>query len=255
MISIRSALQIIASRYLSPGRCICPICEKSSGFFLPSPNPVPPLLKELGGVGGNPDAFQCVWCGSSDRERHLWLYLGVIGREQVISDADVLHFAPEKRLSKKIQQLKPKSYIKADLFPDSSDIERVDILETSFDENQFDVVIANHVLEHVDNDTDAIVEIARILKVGGIAVLQTPYCELLEKTWSDPGVKSKKARLIAYGQEDHVRLFGIDIESRFSSSGLNSEMARHEDLLPDKPPEIYGVNSKEPLFLFRKSLS
>lgn len=249
---IWSLIKVPFARYLFPQNCLCPICNKRSVFFLPSRGVRAELLIELGGVGGNPDAFQCCWCGSTDRERHLWMYLESTGLLKDLQKSKILHFAPEKRLAKKISDLSPKEYIFADLYPVNENILPVDIQATGYKADSFDIVIANHVLEHVENDMTALHEVFRILKPGGFAILQTPYCELLQTTWSDPGVTSNRAREIAYGQEDHARLFGADIFSRFLESGLVSEVRRHNTELENNSPDEFGVNEREPFFLFKK---
>jgi len=110
----------------------------------------------------------------------------------------------------------------------------------------------NHVLEHVANDIKALAEIYRILKPGGHAILQTPFSSLLHTTWSDDGISNDVARLIAYGQNDHVRLYGKDIFERISNSGLTPKIQRHKTALPQFTPNIYGVNVNEPFFLFKR---
>jgi 2-polyprenyl-3-methyl-5-hydroxy-6-metoxy-1,4-benzoquinol methylase len=95
-----------------------------------------------------------------------------------IKDGNVLHFAPERILSPKISQAKPATYVKADLFPVSKDIAREDITRLSFSDCLFDLVIANHILEHVSDDHAAMKEIFRVLKPGGLAILQTPYSNI-----------------------------------------------------------------------------
>lgn len=239
-----------AARYLLPKKCFCPLCKKNSVFFLPSPNKPSELLAELGGVGGNPKALQCAWCGSTDRERHLWMYINAANMKKSFADADILHFAPEKRLYRQLQSCRPQSYLMADLYPNNAQVLSEDICDMSFSENAFDIIIANHVLEHVDDDMAALKEIGRVLRPGGYAILQTPYCVDLYMTWSDEGVCSDRAREIAYGQRDHVRLYGKDIFERFASSGLVPMTKKHDQLLSDLPAERYGVNEKEPFFLF-----
>ena len=98
----------------------------------------------------------------------------------------------------------------------------MDILDMPLESESFDFVIANHVLEHVSDDLKALTEIRRVLRVGGYAILQTPYSSKLHHTWQDPGIADDAARLQAYGQEDHVRLFGRDIFARITSAGLAS---------------------------------
>lgn len=85
------------------------------------------------------------------------------------------------------------------------------MLRIPCEDGRFDLVVANHVLEHVAADRAAVSEVARVLAPGGHAVLQTPYSSVLRATFEDPGVSSPVARLQLYGQEDHLRLFGLDI--------------------------------------------
>jgi SAM-dependent methyltransferase len=164
----------------------------------------------------------------------------------------VLHFAPEKRLGRRIAATALSRYVPCDLYPRSPDVQRVDMLNMTFEEKTFDLVIANHVLEHVDDDLKALAEIYRVLKPGAYAILQTPYSAKLHQTWEDRGIDTDAARLQAYGQADHVRLFGRDIFDRFASSGLISCVRQHNDALPSIDATVLGINPREPLFLFRR---
>ena len=114
------------------------------------------------------------------------------------------------------------------------------------------VEIANHVLEHVSDVPRALSEIRRVLKLGGVAILQTPYSGKLHHTWEDKGIDTPVARLQAYGQEDHVRLFGRDIFEQITAAGFESRVHRHSELLADVDSFTMGVNGDEPFFLFRK---
>lgn len=136
--------------------------------------------------------------------------------------------------------------------PATQDVQRVDMLAMPFGPASFDFVIANHVLEHVDDDLMALAEIHRVLRPGGLAILQTPYCEGLARTWSDPAVVQPGQRLQAYGQEDHVRLYGNDIFERFTQAGMCSLVVMHAHLLPGCDPVRMGVNEREPFFLFER---
>lgn len=209
-------------------------------------------MRALHMVGSNPDQFECPRCGAHDRERHLLMYMRAGGILEQLRGKAVLHFAPEKRLSRFIADAGPSRYVRADLFPNSADVERVDMLGMQFDDGSFDCVVANHVLEHVSNVPRALAEIRRVLKPGGFAILQTPYSGKLHRTWEDQGVDTPSARLQAYGQEDHVRLFGRDIFEQIAASGFENLVRRHSELLADVDPVIMGVNSDEPFFLFRK---
>jgi SAM-dependent methyltransferase len=239
-----------------PGRRDCVICGHRCGGFLPYRtgwSGSPRAMRALDVVGSDLGNFECPWCGSHDRERHLMMYLQATGLWSRIPGLSILHFAPERRLAPRLLAQGPVRYVRADLYPAGPDIIRMDIHAIPEDDRSFDLVIANHVLEHVDDEVRAVAEIARVLRPGGHAVLQVPYSPRLTRTFSDPGIDSEAARLECYGQEDHVRLFGRDVFARFAAAGgLEDLSASHGELLPDRDAYRWGVNPAEPFFLFRK---
>lgn len=242
--------------WLPGGRCHCALCGHRVWRFMPYRNGsrgVTPLMHALEVVGSDVDHFECPRCGAHDRERHLLLYLRASGLLEWIKGKSILHFAPEKRLQHWLQDAGPACYTACDLYPQSPQVLRMDMLDIDIASGSIDLVIANHVLEHVADDGKALSELFRILAPGGYAVLQTPYSLKLHATWSDPGIDSDQARLHAHGQEDHVRLFGRDIFQRITATGFQSQVRRHEELLPDTDPRTAGVNPAEPFFLFRKT--
>jgi len=210
------------------------------------------LMSALDVVGSDVDNFSCPWCQSHDRERHLFLFMQAAGIFSFISGRRVLHFAPETHLSRLIQKAKPETLVKCDLHPWAPDMVEMDLLALPYADDYFDLLIANHVLEHVEDDRRAVAEIARVLKPGGYAILQTPYSAVLERTWEDAGICSEESRLEAFGQEDHVRLFGKDIFDRIAQQGLVPKVQSHEELLAGYSPHRFGLNDREPFFLFAK---
>lgn len=212
----------------------------------------PALSRVLRVVGSDPDNFECPHCGAHDRERHLFMYMKASGMFDGLSSMKILHFAPERKLSRKLSAKNSREYIKCDLFPQDSDTRKIDIENMPFPDESFDLVIANHVLEHVGDVERALHEIRRVLVSGGRAILQTPFSPMLQETWCDPGIVSPNARLQAYGQEDHVRLFGKDIFECFESCGFVSHVVKHDEVLSDLDSRRYGVNKREPFFLFEK---
>lgn len=252
---IKASLARRVGRYAPGGNRKCAACGQKLHFFLPffgGVQSVPPVSTVLDMVGSDLGRYACPKCESNDRERHLILYCQRTMVAQFIPKSNILHFAPEKRFSSYIAGLAPACHVKADLYPSAPDVQRVDMLNMEFPDHSFDLVIANHVLEHVVEDARALSEIRRVLRPGGLAILQTPYSAMLTTTFEDSGIQSQSARKFVYGQEDHVRLFGSDIFKRFASAGFNSRIDSHESVLGDIDPDVYGVNPREPFFLFER---
>ena len=234
----------------------CNICDHRVWRFVPyegGRKSAPPLMSAIDVTGSDVDNFECPWCGATDRERHLSMYMEAHGLLDTLAGKDVLHFAPEPRIEKLVAGRDPRRHVLADLYPSRPDIQRMDMMEIPYPDRSFDLVIANHVLEHVDNYMDSLGEVRRILRTGGLAILQTPYSAKLNQTWSDNGIDNDLARLHAYGQADHVRLFGKDIFTRIAESGLTPRVKSHEDLLPHVDAIEFGVNHAEPFFLYERT--
>jgi len=215
---------------------------------------MPPLARALKAVGSDVDHFECPHCGASDRDRHLVLYLRAAGLIARIPGARILHFAPEKHIAELISVHGPSLYIQADKFPTRAGIVELDLTRIAADDQSFDLVIANHVMEHVDDARQSLAEIYRVLARGGFAILQTPFAPTLTRTFEDPGIQDRSARLHAYGQEDHVRMYGRDIAAVLASQGLVSRVKTHQELLPEIDAGRHGVNSSEPFLLFQKPI-
>jgi SAM-dependent methyltransferase len=183
------------------------------------------------------------------------MYMKASGLWDRLPGLRILHAAPERRLSPLIAALAPVRHLRCDLSPSDAGIERVDLQAIPEADASFDLVIANHVLEHVADVEAVLAEIGRVLVPGGHAILQTPFALAIPETIEEAAVQSEKDRLERYGQEDHVRLFGSDIFARFES-GLGGAMVggSHAELLPGVDPRRAGVNAGEPFMLFRKAV-
>jgi SAM-dependent methyltransferase len=250
--------QALFARLFFWGSRRCNLCNHRVGRFLPYRDgwkSSSALMRSLNVIGSDLKNFECPWCGAHDRERHMLMYMRAAGIIDAMPAMTILHFAPERRLSKLLEATNPVRYIKCDLYPEDSSTIRVDMLNIHFPDESFDLVIANHVLEHVSDDSLALSELRRILKPGGLAILQTPYSPKLHNTWSDDGIDDNQGRLQAYGQEDHVRLFGRDIFNRIVAAGFVSKVGWHEDMFPETDSNPYGVNVNEPFFLFEREES
>ncbi|HEV7121877.1 MAG TPA: class I SAM-dependent methyltransferase [Rhodanobacter sp.] len=232
----------------------CVVCERRVPAFLPWRGgwaAAPPLMPVLGMVGSDLDHFACPRCGATDRDRHLRMYLERGGLASSLTGKSILHFAPEESLVSWLGTHHPAEHVLADLYPRDSAVRKMDLESIPYADGHFDCVIANHVLEHVNDLDRATHEIGRVLAPTGMAILQTPWCKGLAHSIEDRAVTSAAARLQLYGQDDHVRLFGADVFERIAGDGLRAEPIDHASLLGDVEPDRYGVNPDEVLMLFR----
>jgi SAM-dependent methyltransferase len=174
---------------------------------------------------------QCPRCGSYERVRALWLFL----RDQADLGSGrhrVLHFAPEPSIAAVIEALPGVEYVSADIAPGVA-MEVVDITAIPPALGSFDVVICSHVLEHVPEDRRAMAEVYRVLEPGGTAYFMQPVDFGRAETYEDPAIVAPEERVRAFGQFNHVRVYGRDIHERLGSAGFElSERRYTEELDP-----------------------
>ena len=232
----------------------CSVCGQGVSQWTPHPQRAlrSEFMKLLDAVGSDLSVYLCPHCGSNDRDRHLWHYLRAAGLVQRLSSARILHIAPERHLEALIEATVPRAYVRGDLQPRRADHLKLDVEALPFEAESFDLVICNHVLEHVASPLRALGEFHRCLSPGGVLVAQTPYSPQLINTLElNRPVSPAFARLF-YGQEDHVRLFGADIARYFHAAGFSGEPLPHEAVLGDMDARAQGCNGREPFFVFSK---
>jgi predicted SAM-dependent methyltransferase len=122
-------------------------------------------------------------------------------------------------------------YITADLYKKA--MVRMDITDILYPDETFDIILCNHVLEHVTDDIKAMREFFRVLKKDGWAILLVPIADM-DKTYEDSSIVSEVDRLRAFGQGDHVRKYGRDYIDRLRSVGFNVKKMASNDLLDDE---------------------
>lgn len=166
---------------------------------------------------------------SLERHRLLWLYLKN-ETDFFTTSKKVLHIAPEQCFLKIFKKQDNLDYITADLYSPIADV-KADICDLPFEENAFDVVFCNHVLEHIEDDKKAMSELYRVLKPGGLGIFQIPQDLNLESTYEDFTITSKEARKKHFGQYDHVRVYGKDYFDRLRAVGFNVNELDYSKLL------------------------
>lgn len=210
------------------------------------------VLKERDVVGGGLRNCGCYKCNSYDRVRLVYVYLRDV--KKIFSspaDYSILHVAPEYHLSKKMKDAAFREYICGDKFTPGysypAHVRNLDLTELPFEANHFDLLISNHVLEHIPNDLDAMKEIYRVLKSGGQAILQVPFSLNSDKTIEDSSIDTNEGREKFFGQYDHVRIYGKDYMDRLRSVGFQVSLL---NISADYPKS--GLNLKEDIFIIQK---
>lgn len=192
----------------------CPVCDWRGRRFAPGG---PPHKRRF-------DSY-CPNCGSMERHRLAYL----VAEKQVDLDySSVLHVAPEAELSKWLRS-KSDQYLSIDLCAEV--MERMDLTDLTLDDNSRTLIWAAHVLEHIVDDRRAISELFRVLAPNGIAYIQVPIWRT--STYEDFSRSSPEERLELFYQEDHVRLYGLDIMERFEQAGFSASLHRAQDFGPE----------------------
>ncbi len=157
---------------------------------------------------------------SLERHRLLWLYLQ--NETDFFTSAEkkkVLHFAPEQAFYKRFRNQENLDYTTTDLLSPLADV-KADICNLPFENDSYDIILCNHVLEHIPDDTKAMQELYRVLKPGGMGIFQIPQDLSREVTFADDSITDQKERARIFGQYDHVRIYGKDYFDKLRNIGF-----------------------------------
>nr|WP_322625732.1 methyltransferase domain-containing protein [uncultured Flavobacterium sp.] len=180
---------------------------------------------------------------SLERHRLLWLYLKN-ETDFFTAPHKVLHFAPEQAFYKLFRGMKNLDYTTTDLYSPLADV-KADICNLPFEDNAYDVILCNHVLEHIPDDTKAMQELYRVLKPGGMAILQIPQDLSRDVTFEDNSITDPKERARIFGQYDHVRVYGRDYFKKLRSIGFRVVEEDYTKTLAPQDVERYCLAKGE----------
>ncbi len=187
---------------------------------------------------------------SLERHRLLWLYL----KNETIffsENLKVLHFAPEQCFLKRFRKLKHIDYTTTDLLSPIADV-KADICNLPFENNSYDVILCNHVLEHIPDDTKAMQELYRVLKPSGWGIFQIPQDLNRKTTFEDNTITDKSERAEIFGQYDHVRIYGRDYFDKLRSVGFKVEEVDYTSTLSEANIDKYRLAKGEIIPLVKK---
>lgn len=211
LIKISYWVKPIISFYLKGDRYTDPIDGKSHRKFLPY------------GYGKQRENALSPSTLSLERHRLMWLFL----RDETDfftskQKQKVLHIAPEQCFLDIFRNQNNLDYTTSDIKSPIADV-KADICNLPFENNCYDIIFCNHVLEHIADDTRAMQELFRVLKPGGMGIFQIPQDLSRKKTFEDNTIVDKKERAKIFGQYDHVRIYGLDYFEKLRAIGFKVE--------------------------------
>jgi predicted SAM-dependent methyltransferase len=217
---------------------LVPIDGKSYRMFLPY------------GYGNQRNNVLAPGTLSLERHRLLWLYLQ---RETDLFSAKrrLLHFAPEQAFYQRFKKMPHLDYVTTDLYSPLADV-KADICQLPFEDNSFDMILCNHVLEHIPDDRKAMQELYRVLRPGGLGIFQIPQDKSRATTFQDDSITDPKERAAIFGQYDHVRVYGVDYFDLLREVGFQVDAVDYTTQFSEEEIQKYGLAAGELLPVCRK---
>jgi predicted SAM-dependent methyltransferase len=243
----RQYLPVIIKTYYSlrtlayiGNQVVCPCCEGQFRTFISYTT-----------YGGKlREKAMCPRCSSVERHRLLWLYLK--NQTNLFTEKiKLLHFAPEYYFKHKFSGLRNLEYYTADLASPLAEV-KMDITNILYEDNFCNVILCNHVLEHIPDDKKAMQELFRVLKPGGWAILQVPIDLNLENTFEGPSIVSPEEREKLFGQYDHVRQYGRDYKNKLEQVGFKVKVDGYVRSLGTEKIKKYGLKETEDIYFCTK---
>jgi len=221
-------------------RYACPVCGKSSRKFL--------------GYGNNISYRENVLCPHDltlERHRLIWLYLQRKSNLFGDNKLSFLHIAPEQCFLPYFKKQKNLEYLTGDLVSPIADL-HFDLHNIPLEDNTFDVIFCNHVLEHVNDSKQCMSELYRVMKPGGWGIFQVPQDLNRADTYEDSSIISEAEREKHFWQKDHVRLFAKNYPLKLVEVGFDYEEFDASSLVGEKDADRFRLSKTEILYIFKK---
>ena len=232
------AVPIIGLAYRGRGR-ECPICGSRYRRFMP-----------YGYVTSREDAL-CPHCLALERHRMIWLWLKE-SSDLFEGYPRLLHIAPEVSLMRHFKRhyRDNRNYITADLESPLADL-HFDVQNIPLEDESVDVIICNHLLEHVEDDRRAMAELYRILKHGGWGIMLVPEQRDRATTFEDDTITDPDERTRLFGQYDHRRIYGRDYDERLRAAGFRVERIAYTERLSLEQRQRYAIGTDDLIVVYK----
>lgn len=240
LIRLSYIFRVFAPLVYKGNKVECPVCEKSFRKFL-----------SYGSDVAHRDNILCPYDLTLERHRAMWLYLKNHTDFFTKQDLKVMHIAPEQCFHGKFKKQKNLDYTTGDLMSPIADL-HFDLHKIPLEDNTYEVIFCNHVMEHVKDDLKCMQELHRILKPGGWGIMQVPIDASRNETYEDWSITDPKEREKHFWQYDHVRLYGLNYPKRLEEAGFKVDIIDFSKELPTETFERYRIPKSELLYVVRK---
>jgi SAM-dependent methyltransferase len=186
----------------------------------------------------------CPKCGSISRSRRLW---EILNSGFISENIKILDFSPSRHLYRNLKKTKGIEYISSDLSGNFIADFQFDITNIDSETETYDLIICYHILEHVENDYQAINELFRVLKKGGTCIVQTPFKD--GDIYENSSIITESERLMHFGQKDHVRIYSVNgLNDRLIKCGFHVDIKHFNELTDNK----FGFRKNEKVLFCTK---
>jgi len=240
LIRLSYVFRVFAPLVYKGNKVDCPVCEKSFKKFL-----------SYGSNVAHRDNVLCPYDLTLERHRLMWVYLKNKSNFFTAEKLKVMHIAPEQCFYSEFKKQNNLEYTTGDLLSPLADI-HFDLHKIPLEDNQYDVIFCNHVLEHVEDDHKCMTELHRIMVSGGWGIFQVPIDTSRIETYEDASIVSPEEREKHFWQYDHVRLYGLDYQKKLEAAGFEVEIYDYHQDMPKEQYEKYRFHPDELLYIVKK---
>ena len=240
LIRLSYVFRIFAPLVYKGNKVECPVCEKSFRKFL-----------SYGSDVAHRENILCPYDLTLERHRVMWLYLKRHTDFFTKPNLKVMHIAPEQCFHGRFKKQKNLDYTTGDLMSPIADL-HFDLHHIPLEDNTYEVIFCNHVMEHVKDDLQCMKELYRIMKPGGWGIMQVPIDASRTETYEDWSITDPKEREKHFWQYDHVRLYGLNYPKRLEEAGFKVDIIDFSKELPTETFERYRIPKSELLYVVRK---
>ncbi|MBI9039310.1 MAG: glycosyltransferase [Bacteroidales bacterium] len=250
---IRGFYQKVSSVFYKGSKYYCPFCKNSFRKLRSSGHDIP-FLQDIKIIGsGHRKNSLCPRCFSIDRERLVYLFLKEKHEEIFSKKLKLLHISPEASLKSFFNSLTNIDYIIGRNYRDNyyyrNERIQMNLFNLHYPDNEFDIIVCNHVLEHVKDDELAMSELNRILKPGGFAILQVPYSNSIDETIDDEFLILPEHKEKYFPKFEKVRIYAKDYPEKLKQAGFTVERFNPANEKTEIDISKYALNPEEDLFV------